>query len=285
MKLLGIERSSRFSPNSTARDKAIFNAVADELRRMGHLVDTASEDNATAFAGYESVFNMGRDECFLHRLAEEEIKGLRVINSASALLSSTRSVLTRLFEEKKIPTPESRTLTLAQLREYASHPISSGCFSSGSLWIKRGDACAQQATDVCFIRNKEELQTAYDFFLAHNIDDIVISEHIPGDLVKFYGVEGTDFFFYHYPTATGTFSKFGLEVFNGVPAGYDFSPEELKKTADRAARLSGFIVYGGDCIIRPDGTFAIIDFNDWPSFSLCRTEAAQAIATRIGKTL
>ena len=102
---------------------------------------------------------MGRDECFLHRLAEEEIKGLRVINSASALLSSTRSVLTRLFEEKKIPTPESRTLTLAQLREYASHPISSGCFSSGSLWIKRGDACAQQATDVCFIRNKEELQT------------------------------------------------------------------------------------------------------------------------------
>ena len=53
MKLLGIERSSRFSPNSTARDKAIFNAVADELRRMGHLVDTASEDNATAFAGYE----------------------------------------------------------------------------------------------------------------------------------------------------------------------------------------------------------------------------------------
>lgn len=66
-------------------------------------------------------------------------------------------------------------------------------------------------------------------FLAHNIDDIVISEHIPGDLVKFYGVEGTDFFFYHYPTATGTFSKFGLEVFNGVPAGYDFSPEELKQ--------------------------------------------------------
>lgn len=37
-------------------------------------------------------------------------------------------------------------------------------------------------------------------------------------------------------------------------------------------------VYGGDCIVRPDGTFCVIDFNDWPSFSRCRGEAAEAIA-------
>ena len=36
-------------------------------------------------------------------------------------------------------------------------------------------------------------------------------------------------------------------------------------------------IYGGDCIVRDDGSFALIDFNDWPSFARCREEAAAAI--------
>ena len=52
-------------------------------------------------------------------------------------------------------------------------------------------------------------------------------------------------------------------------------------TAERLAAVIGLDVYGGDCIVRSDGTFAIIDFNDWPSFSRCREEAAKAIALRV----
>ena len=40
-------------------------------------------------------------------------------------------------------------------------------------------------------------------------------------------------------------------------------------------------VYGGDCIVSPEGDIRIIDFNDWPSFAPCRNEAALAI----GKTI
>ena len=46
---------------------------------------------------------------------------------------------------------------------------------------------------------------------------------------------------------------------------------------------AGLDVYGGDCIVREDGTFCIIDLNDWPSFSRCREEAAKAIAGKVCK--
>ena len=36
----------------------------------------------------------------------------------------------------------------------------------------------------------------------------------------------------------------------------------------------GMYLDGGDCIVAPDGQIRIIDFNDWPSFAPCRTEAA-----------
>ena len=40
-------------------------------------------------------------------------------------------------------------------------------------------------------------------------------------------------------------------------------------------------VYGGDCIVSPDGSIRIIDFNDWPSFAPCRKEAAIAIGQAV----
>ena len=39
-------------------------------------------------------------------------------------------------------------------------------------------------------------------------------------------------------------------------------------------------VYGGDAIVSPDGEVHIIDINDWPSFSPCLDEAAQAIVSK-----
>jgi hypothetical protein len=41
------------------------------------------------------------------------------------------------------------------------------------------------------------------------------------------------------------------------------------------------IMYGGDCIVGPDGKLTIIDFNDWPSYAPCAVEAAPYIAKRV----
>ena len=65
---------------------------------------------------------------------------------------------------------------------------------------------------------------------------------------------------------------------NGPAQHYTFDAEQMKNDVNRLAGLTDLEVYGGDIIVRPDGSYCIIDFNDWPSFSRCRDEAAEAIA-------
>ena len=79
----------------------------------------------------------------------------------------------------------------------------------------------------------------------------------------------------------GGFSKFGLERHNGKAHKYAFDTARLTAEAERASRLLHLPVYGGDCIVEPDGSFYFIDFNDWPSFSCCREAASAAIAARV----
>ena len=40
-------------------------------------------------------------------------------------------------------------------------------------------------------------------------------------------------------------------------------------------------IYGGDAVIDEKGKIWFIDFNDFPSFSSCRDQAARAIAERV----
>ena len=147
--------------------------------------------------------------------------------------------------------------------------------------MKRGDQSAETQEDVCYCANRAELELAKERFQQRGIVDFIVQAHVEGDLIKFYGVEGTDFFFSYYPTLEQQFSKFGLEEINGKPKFFPFEVSALKQEADRAARLTGFVIYGGDCVISANGSFKIIDFNDWPSFSLCRELAARAIVERI----
>jgi hypothetical protein len=53
----------------------------------------------------------------------------------------------------------------------------------------------------------------------------------------------------------------------------------LSEAATAAAGVLGLGAWGGDAILSGD-RFAIIDFNDWPSFSRVRAPAARAIARR-----
>jgi hypothetical protein len=59
----------------------------------------------------------------------------------------------------------------------------------------------------------------------------------------------------------------------------------LQKMAAASADELGLLVYGGDAILDAKGKFHLIDLNDWPSFRICREDAANAIATLISAHL
>lgn len=277
MKILGISRSPRFSPNSVDRDSAIFDAVSSRLNRRGNDVSVISEDLFVAvnLEEFDRVYSMARGKDVIAMLAEEENKNNSIIiNSAIALQRNTRVYLTNLFTSNNIPQPRYKVLRLPLKNEIRNEPIF-------PLWLKRADACTQSQNDVCFVSSINDFYDALHSFMERGIYEVVAEEHIEGDLVKFYGVEGEDFFNFIYPTENLTYSKFGLEKHNGSPSHYSFSEKSLKSIADKAARLCGFLIYGGDAIIKSDRTFYLIDFNDWPSFSSCRKSAAKAITNRI----
>jgi hypothetical protein len=148
------------------------------------------------------------------------------------------------------------------------------------FWLKRGHMAAQTRGDVVYVADKKTLVEKVKEFQDKGITQYVVSAHVKGDLVKFYGVRNTGFFRLFYPTDDGI-SKFGDERYNGMAQHYRFDKEGLQRKADLLAEAVGVDIYGGDCIVKADGTYCIIDFNDWPSFSRCREEAADAIVTLV----
>lgn len=118
-------------------------------------------------------------------------------------------------------------------------------------WVKR-DGYAEDPADVVFAPTEEARQRAVEAMRSRGISDIVFQHHREGQEVKFYGV-GRNFF-----------RPEGLSA--------------LREKALEAAAEKGPEIWGGDAVIGAGGDIHIIDFNDWPSFSSCREEAAKAIA-------
>ncbi len=275
-----ISRSPIFSPNSVQRDQAIYRAVCKELQAQGEEVVCITEDDLIAdpefireedFEEVTAIVSMGRDIRTLKALERYETMGFVVLNSPSALLCNTRSELDNVMARVGIGMKSvSNTTDIDMIESEVGYP----------LWIKRGDACAQSPEDVQYITNREQLQAALDLFVSRHYEDWLLAEHVVGDLIKFYGVEGTNFFHWGYPTKKGGFSKYGQEALNGKPCGYTFSEQSLKELLDQAAAECGMPIYGGDAVVRPDGTIVVVDFNDFPSFGACCKIAATAIAYR-----
>ena len=250
-------RDERFSPRSVEKDRAILEAVGERLRRMGHAVSYVRESELEEVEA-DVCLSMARSERAIGILRNS---GIPTINTPEGVaLCCHRSALDQLMR-----------------REHIAMPPLQG---NDGYWLKRGDSPAETKADVVFCANAEELAEAQRQMAGRGIGDQVVSAHVKGDLLKFYGVSGTSFFRYYYPADDGI-SKFGDEERNGVAHHYAFDVEGLRSEANRLAALTHTQVYGGDCIVGTDGRFALIDFNDWPSFSRCRDEAAQAVAQLI----
>ena len=271
-KTLLIQRAACYSPNSEEKDLAILQEVGcffDDAKIIGEgdFVENFSTYNQLISAeslgavnAYYQIISMARSPKALDCLEQLEQRGIRVLNSSVGIRACQRSNVDKVMRENHLPLPPDE--------------------GDDGYWVKRADAAAQSKEDVCFCHDWAEVEKMRSTFMQRGITDVVAQAHVKGDVVKFYGVEGTGFFRYYY-SGDDTETKFGDEERNGKPQYYSFSSFDLQTDAEKLACLLQTSIYGGDAIIQEDGSYVIIDFNDFPSFSKCRKEAAKAIFERV----
>lgn len=267
IKIAGIMRAGAYSPNHIGNDAAIFNAAADELRKRGCLVNIYSEEKFLNDGIKEGIIvNMCREMKSIHKLQELEDAGALVINSGYGIENCTRERMTRILLGSGIPYPKS---LIVGTDENILQDLVDGGFDR--CWIKRGDFHAMHKEDVSYVRHPEEAQEVLQEYFLRGIQRAVISRHLEGDLIKFYGVAGTPFFYSYAPFESREPSK-------PVAATTVYDKARLHQICRDAAEALDVKIYGGDAIVDADGTIRLIDFDDWPSFAPCRNEAAPYIA-------
>lgn len=262
----GVYRELAHSPGRETDDAEILRATARELERLGLSVALKSPDELPEPDDVESVppnlFVMCERPPIVERLAAWERRGVRIVNPPAGIRNTDRERTISLFEKHRVPFPGSVLVATASGR--AAFP--------GPCWLKRGDVHATDAGDVCFNRDAAALEASLARFAARGITKAVVQEHVPGDLIKFYGVAGIGGdegrpswfqWFYHRDQRLSN---------------HAFDPDLLAAATSRAASALGLAVYGGDAIVSESGTISVIDLNAWPSFALFRPVAAAHIA-------
>jgi hypothetical protein len=268
----GVYRELAHSPGRETDDAEILRATARELTALGFDVELKSpdelngDDGTSGFGGGgdapPNVFVMCERIPVVERLLSWERRGARIVNRPSGIRNTDRERTIALFGRHEVPFPKSVLVTTAE----------GDARFAGPCWVKRADVHATEAGDVSYAGSPEELAANLARLRGRGIGKAVVQDHVPGDLIKFYGVAGLaeddarpSWFqwFYH---RDQTLSN------------HAFDPDALALATSQAAAALGLEVYGGDAIVSADGAISVIDLNAWPSFALFRPVAAARIA-------
>jgi CheY-like chemotaxis protein len=261
---LGIAREQVFSPGRVDDDRAILDLVATFLRQRGHGVSVINLPTSEwpEPAPGTIVFAMCQGAEALSRLEGWDARGVRVVNRPRAILNCQRHRTIARLAGSAVAFPESLLVETADRIE-APPWIARGA------WLKRGDVHATESDDVVFLDSEAALHNAINRFRARGIQRAVLQAHVPGSVLKFYGVRGR--FFHCVAPRTGVAPGNALL-------------QRLERLGQTAAAALDVEIYGGDCVWDAGGGLTLIDLNDWPSYASCRTDAAQAIAAYLDAT-
>ena len=265
MTFVGVYREKVFSPGKVREDAAILDATLQELSHMGHGFYTVeAEKLEDACIDSPFILTMAQSARALDILEAQQKRGAKILNSVASVRNSCRRPLIRLLQTAGLPIPRSEVFTTEEAEDRLSR------HEAYSYWVKRGDVHAMEVGDVKRIKSPEELRASLSHFKERKIREVLVQEHIEGDVVKFYGAGRASYF-----------SAF-LES-----SGEDVTSEtdELRRIACRAAEAVGLEAYGGDAVFTAKRDIMLIDVNDWPSFSRCRDAAAKSIAGYIAGIL
>jgi hypothetical protein len=267
----GIYREPAHSPGRESDDAEILRATARRLAERGFDVELKSPeelpqtDDAAGIPPF--LFVMCMRDAVVRRLAAWERQGIWIVNRPEAIRNTDRHrTIARIFGDG-IPFPESVVVSTAV--SAGESTISFPC------WVKRGDFHSTQADDVSFAPGPQELAGRLSALASRGIDRAIVQKHVPGDLIKFYGVVGTEGNW----SALSWFQWFYHR--DQKLANHPFDADALKTAVSSAAAALGLEVFGGDAIATADGQTLLIDLNAWPSFALYRETAAEKIAAHL----
>jgi len=264
MTLLGVYRERIFSPGKVREDAAILDATLTELSRTGCKTVAAEAEDLERFSGQPAlVLTMAQSHQALDILENWKKQGTRIVNSVSSVRNAYRKPLISLLTRARLPVPPSQIIRVEEVEQR----ISFG--TCKSHWLKRGDVHATQPGDVAKVTTKEELIRALHHFRRQKIDEVLVQEHVDGEVIKFYGVGNGQYFR-------------AFLASNGEEVTAQMKP--LSTLARRSAQTVGLEIYGGDSLLTEKGEMLLIDLNDWPSFSRCCRSAAEGIAQYITST-
>ncbi len=266
-KYLGIFREAEHSPERVLDDELILRAVAKRLSDTGNCyVRLISSSELHEIEDIPDViFNMAEEEPVLQRLEEMEQQGVQVINSVQGVRNTFRHAMT--YKLEGLPFVPKTVLT------DTSHPALP---DPEGVWIKRGDYHAIQKDDVVFAKTRQDMERILRRFEGRGIKQVALQSHIPGDLIKFYGVREPDHGMNGNTRWFHWFYHRDQDLKN-----HPFDQRELQSRCEQATDYLMVEVFGGDAIVRQDGEIFIIDVNAWPSFALFRDQAAEHIAHHI----
>lgn len=287
-KFLFIARDERYSPNNEAKDAAIFRAVTDRLARQGYKIDSCSEseweqmDTKAVSAKYQQIIHMARRMRSLMRLERITIP---VWNAPSAVrtVSKSRELTLSLLEQAGVPVPHWWAYEPEEDEMFLCEPSLQRLLPG---WVKAMREDGARPDDITFVQTPLEADTNILRLASENVPDIVVTRHEDGELIKCYVVLSSEglqprMLRWFRPQVTG-YSKFGeAETHNTLLEQLSVDEESLSALATKIGAALGLQIFGFDAIIRPDNKLVVIDVNDWPSFSICQQEAADAIVSEI----
>ena len=261
-RLLLIRRARRFSTADADTDAAVLERIAHSAQ-CPLPCDMIDEDEVSekhlphTLSSFTHVLSMARGDGCLTVSAQWQAQGVNVINAPEAVKNCQRGKLNALLLVEGMIPP--------------CHTAKHG------FWVKPADGRGLHAGGAIYCRSMTEAMAMQRHFVDKGMDDTVVTAHIEGEIVKFYGV--TDM-----PCrVSGADESHPIDFFHTYTADKQARslPSRLhgtlQSTAMRLAHRLSLSVFGGDAVIQDNGQVAIIDINDWPSFSPCVAEAAVAI--------
>ena len=110
----------------------------------------------------------------------------------------------------------------------------------GRIWLKRGDVHAERPEDVVAV-TRAQLEPAMTAFAERGVPWVALQQHVPGTIVKFYGVADGRFFRWYASDAGAAGPRPAIDE------------DRLKALAFDAAALLGLEIFGGDVALpRPN---------------------------------